>query len=58
MPASEKEYIVIGGVFIPPGKRKRVGIEVAKLYRLYRNDYSCRSRAWRKGWPCFVCEKS
>lgn len=32
MPANQTEDIVIGGVSIPPGKRKRVGIEVAKLY--------------------------
>ncbi len=32
MPASMTEDIVIGGVSIPPGKRKRVGIQVAKLY--------------------------
>lgn len=32
MPASKKEDIVIGGVSISPGKRKRIGIEVAKLY--------------------------
>ena len=32
MPSSKKEDIVIGGVSISPGKRKRIGIEVAKLY--------------------------
>ena len=32
MPSSRTEDLVIGGVSIPPGKRKRVGIEVAKLY--------------------------
>ncbi|MDR4504269.1 MAG: succinylglutamate desuccinylase/aspartoacylase family protein [Candidatus Scalindua sp.] len=32
MPLSQAEDIVIGGVSIPPGKRKRVGIEVAQLY--------------------------
>ncbi|KHE91014.1 MAG: succinylglutamate desuccinylase/aspartoacylase family protein [Candidatus Scalindua rubra] len=32
MPASMAEDIVIGGVSIPPGKRKRVGIQIAKLY--------------------------
>jgi predicted deacylase len=32
MPAPKKEDIVIGGVSIPPGKSKRIGIKVAKLY--------------------------
>jgi uncharacterized protein len=32
MPASKTEDIVIGGVSVPPGKRKRVEIEVSKLY--------------------------
>jgi uncharacterized protein len=32
MPASNTEDIVIGGVSIPPGKRKRVGIKASKLY--------------------------
>jgi uncharacterized protein len=32
MTASKTEDLVIGDVLIPPGKRKRVGIEVAKLY--------------------------